>query len=61
MQNATNNADQTAKNAAISARILAKIAAGEPLAAAFDAVLGAGQYAKLVDDLYHELRAKAGN
>ena len=45
-------------NAAISAAILLLMAEGMPLAQAMDKVLGAGTYDKLVDDLYHKLRAK---
>lgn len=47
------------KNATISARILFHIASGSTQEEAIDAVLGAGAYAKMVDDLYHGLRAKA--
>lgn len=49
---------QALKNAAISAQIIANMQAGMPLQAAFDAVLGAGAYAKLAGELYDELRAK---
>lgn len=41
----------------ISAAILARVIKGDELGEAFDAVLGEGTLAKLVDDLYHELRA----
>lgn len=50
---------QAIKNAAISAKILANIANGMELQAAFDAVLGAGAYAKLAGEVYDELKAKA--
>lgn len=43
------------KDAKISARILAKVAEGSTLQAAFDAVLGAGAYARLADDLHEAL------
>ena len=47
------------KNAVISARILARLAAGDSLPEAFDAVLGAGAYQALAGDLYDTLRARA--
>ena len=50
---------QALKNAAISAKILAHMNNGMTLPEAFDAVLGAGSYAKLASEVYHELRAKA--
>jgi hypothetical protein len=46
------------KNAAISLKILAKIAAGFTVAEAIDAVLGAGTYACIASAVYDELRAK---
>lgn len=51
---------QAIKNAAISAKILAQVQAGAALPTAIDAVLGEGTYARLVGELYDELRAKAG-
>jgi hypothetical protein len=47
------------KNAAISAQIMSRVQAGQPLREAFDAVLGQGAYTKLAGDLYDGLRAKA--
>ena len=47
------------KNAEISRRILAQLADGMSVRAAFDEVLGAGRYEQMVSDLYDELRAKA--
>lgn len=47
-------------NPKISAAILAHVASGKSLPEAFDAVLGAGAYAKLAGDVYDALRAKAG-
>lgn len=44
------------KNAAISRLILTKIADGMTLAAAIDAVLGAGRYDIIVSDVYETLR-----
>jgi hypothetical protein len=44
------------KNAQISRRILDKVAAGMPLAEAFDTVLGAGRFDALVSDVYETLR-----
>lgn len=41
----------------ISARILALVQSGMTLPLAFDAVLGAGAYAKLADDLHDALTA----
>ena len=56
-----NNANtQAAKNAAISAQIMARVANGWSLRAAFDAVICEGAYAKLAGDVYDALRAKAG-
>ena len=49
----------TAKSAAISARILAYVANGSSLKEAFHYVLGPGYYDCLVEELYQELRAKA--
>lgn len=43
------------KNAAISRLILTKIAEGMTLAAAIDAVLGAGRYDSIVSDVYETL------
>ena len=45
------------KNAEISRRILEKVAQGMALAAAFDAVLGAGSYAALASDLHDAFNA----
>lgn len=45
--------------ATISARILALVAAGQSIDAAVDAVLGAGTFARLADDLYTALRKEA--
>lgn len=47
-----------ANGKAISAAILAKVAAGANVAEAVDAVLGAGTYVKMAGDLYDTLRAK---
>lgn len=44
--------------AKISARIIAKVGEGLSLREAFDAVLGEGQYAALVSDVYHTLRGE---
>lgn len=44
-------------SAKISARILVLVQTGMTLPQAFDAVLGAGAYAKLAGDLYDALRA----
>lgn len=46
------------KNAAISQKILAEIAAGMTVAEAIDAVLGAGMHARIASDVYDALRAK---
>lgn len=43
--------------AKISARILVLVQSGKALPEAFDAVLGAGSYAKLASDLYDGLKA----
>lgn len=43
-------------NQTISAKILINVANGMELPAAMDAVLGQGTHAKLVSDLYEELR-----
>ena len=51
---------QAAKNAAISAQIMAHVASGWSLRAAFDAVIGEGAYAKLAGDVYDAIRANAG-
>ena len=48
------------QNAKISGRILAFIAnGGMTIEKAFDTVLGPGYYAAMIEELYHELRAKA--
>ena len=46
------------KNAEISRRILAKIAEGMTLRAAFDAVMGEGRYNLMIGDLYETLVAE---
>jgi hypothetical protein len=46
------------RNALLSARILARVADGAALDAAFDAVLGPGARDTAVDALYTDLRAK---
>jgi hypothetical protein len=46
------------KNAEISRRILAKIAEGMTLRAAFDAVMGEGRYDSMIGDLYETLVAE---
>jgi hypothetical protein len=46
------------KNAAISRRILDRVEAGDTLETAIDAVLGSGQYAAIVDDVYRTLVAR---
>lgn len=46
-----------AKNAKISALILAEIRAGRTLPEAIDAVLGTGTYQKIAGDVYDALRA----
>jgi hypothetical protein len=46
------------KNAEISRRILAKIADGMTLRAAFDAVMGEGRYDSMIGDLYETLVAE---
>ena len=43
-------------NAKISARIIEQIKAGKSLEDAINAVLGAGTYSQIVDDLYDALR-----
>jgi hypothetical protein len=48
------------KNAAISAAILAHVAAGKSLPEAMDAVLGTGTFMREAGALYDALRAKAG-
>ena len=45
--------------ASISARILLAIADGATVEAAIDGVLGEGTCAKLINDVYDELRARA--
>lgn len=52
--------DRIAKNAEISKRILDLVAQGKTAAEAVDAVLGAGTYRKLADEVYDELRRKSG-
>lgn len=47
------------KNAQISATILANIAKGMDLPAAYDAVFGAGAYVKMAGEMCDALRAKA--
>ena len=49
----------TNMTAAISARILANIAAGMSMQDAIDAVLGAGTFAKIAGDVYDALRWEA--
>jgi hypothetical protein len=49
--------DTATKNAAISRKIIAHVAAGMSLAKAIDAVLGAGTHAAIVRDVYESLRA----
>ena len=46
------------KNAAISRMILDRVEAGDTLPAAIDAILGNGQYAAIVDDVYGLLIAR---
>ena len=53
------NTTTEAKNAQISAMILAKKAELGSLKAAFDAVMGEGAYDKLAGEIYDALRAKA--
>jgi hypothetical protein len=48
-----------AKNAHTSSLIMAGLDRGDSLETAIEVVLGKGTYAKLVDELYTELRAKA--
>jgi hypothetical protein len=45
-------------NATISARILFHVSQGVTLPLAFDAVLGAGSYEKMVGELYTSLRSE---
>ncbi len=47
------------KNAAISARILANVAAGMTIDQAIDAVFGQGAYLSIAGDLYEALRGVA--
>jgi hypothetical protein len=47
------------KNAAISRRILDRVEAGDTLETAIDAVLGSGQYAAIVDDVYRTIVARS--
>lgn len=42
----------------ISRRILALVAAGSTVQQAFDAILGAGAYARLASDLYDQFRVR---
>jgi hypothetical protein len=58
--NTAANDTAAARNAEISAAILANVARTGDVAAALDAVLGAGSYEKLAGELYEALRAKAG-
>ena len=53
--------ENTVLTAATSARILAFKLDGATTKEAFDLVLGAGYYDRLVEELYTELRAKAAN
>ena len=48
------------KDPIISAKIIAAMASGMELPAAFDSVLGEGAYIKFAGDLYDTLRAKQG-
>lgn len=50
----------TRRNALISALILANRAKGMSMKDAFDAVLGVGQYDKVVSEVYTKLRAEQG-
>jgi hypothetical protein len=43
---------------AISAKLLAEVAAGATVSEAFDRVFGAGSYARFAGTLYDDLRAK---
>ncbi len=43
----------------ISARILAKVANGMPVMDALKEVCGTENVEKMIDDLYHQLRARA--
>lgn len=45
------------RNAAISQKILANIAAGMTIAQAIDAVLGNGTHAAIAGDIYEAMRA----
>lgn len=47
------------KNEAIRQMILAKMARGMTVDQALDAVCGPGTFAKLAEDTYHAIRAKA--
>lgn len=47
------------KNAVISARILSYVANGASIKDAFQWVLGPGYYDAMIEEFYHELRAKA--
>jgi hypothetical protein len=48
------------KQAKISMMILTKVAEGMNVRQALDAVCGEGMADRLIDSLYHELRAKSG-
>ena len=45
-------------NEIISTRILALVASGMPLPAAFDAVLGEGAYLKMAGEIYESMVSK---
>lgn len=47
------------KNAAISRKILEKLAAGASIREAFDSVLGAGQFDAMAGEVYDALRNNA--
>ena len=51
--------ERNAKNAKISAMLVALMGAGMPVRDAVDAVLGAGTYEKLAGDVYDMIRARA--
>ena len=50
--------DAAIKNAEISRRILAKVAEGMDILAALAAVIGQDKVDTMIDELYHELRAR---
>lgn len=52
--------DRTHLNARISAAILSRVASGESMKDAYDAVFGAGAYEELAGQVYEQLRAKQG-